>query len=139
MAPYLDPRAYKTYSIHAPLSTHWRPASCAEVDCPNYLHGWRVRVEHLPPELLHTARTSGRRFTELPVRQGETYLVFEPGQACFEAARHRLRLDRPELYAIRDGDTRGNPTGRRVTVSGDQWNDDFGEHQERLADLHKEG
>lgn len=139
MPPRFDPRNYQTYSIHAPLSTHWRKATCVEVACPNYLNGWRVRVEHLPPELLHQARTSGRRYTELAVREGETYLVYEAGQPCFEASTHRARVERPELYVIRDGDARGNPTGRRRQVDGVAWNDDFGEHQERIADLMKEG
>jgi hypothetical protein len=134
-----DPRNYQTYSIHAPLSTHWRSISCAELGCANYLNGWTVRVEHLTPAQLHTCRTSGRRYTELAVREGENYLVYEAGQPCFEASAHVVRVERPELYVIRDGDTRANPTGRRAVVDGATWNDDFGEHQERIADLMKEG
>lgn len=137
--PILDPRGYKTYSIHAPIRTHFRKATCAEVDCPDYTNGWRVRLEILNAEQQVWVRQTGRRFTELPVRQGETYLVFEAGQPCFRATEHRARVEREELYVIRDGDTRGNPTGRVDRVSGQQWNDDFGEHQQRLADLQKEG
>lgn len=137
--PLADPRAYKTYSISAPLATHWRPATCAEVDCPYYLHGWRVRKEHCDEQMLHVIATCGRRYRELAIRQGETYFEFEAGQPCLKASEHRARVERPELYLIRDGDMRGNPTGRRIEVSGTTWNDDFGEHQERLADLQKEG
>lgn len=137
--PLLDPRGYKTYSIHAPLRTHFRKATCAEVDCPDYLHGWRVRLEILNEEQRVWVRQTGRRFTELAVRAGETWLVFEAGQLCFRATEHRARVEREELYVIRDGDTRGNPTGRVDRVSGTQWNDDFGEHQQRLADLQQKG
>ncbi|MEY9876647.1 hypothetical protein ABH931_006157 [Streptacidiphilus sp. MAP12-33] len=137
--PLLDPRGYKTYSIHAPIRTHFRKATCAEVDCPDYLHGWRVRLEILNEQQRVWARQTGRRFTELAVRPGETWLVFEAGQACFRATEHRARVEREELYVIRDGDTRGNPTGRVDRVSGQTWNDDFGEHQQRLADLQQKG
>lgn len=137
--PILDPRGYKTYSIHAPIRTHFRKATCAEVDCPDYLNGWRVRLEILNPEQRVWVRQTGRRFTELPVRAGETWLVFEAGQPCFRATEHRARVEREELYVIRDGDMRGNPTGRVDRVSGQQWNDDFGEHQQRLADLQQKG
>lgn len=137
--PILDPRGYKTYSIHAPIRTHFRKATCVEVDCPDYLNGWRVRLEILNEEQRVWVRQTGRRFTELPVRPGETWLVFEAGQPCFRATEHRARVEREELYVIRDGDTRGNPTGRVDRVSGQTWNDDFGEHQQRLADLQQKG
>ena len=141
IAPKMPAAAYKTYSIAAPLSTHYRPATCSEVDCPRYLNGWRVRVEGLPPELLHAAKTSGRRYRELHVVEGETWLVFEAGQACFLAGEHRKRLDRPELYVVRDGDWRGNPRGTQARrhARPEHWVEDFAEHQDRLASAHGEG
>ncbi len=138
--PALPVQAMKTYSISAPQRTHWRPATCAEVDCPNHLHGWRVRVEGLPPELLHTAKTSGRRYEVLDVTEGETWLVFEPGQVCFQASQHKLPTGRPELYVVRGGDWRGNPTGeRRIHTRPELWVEDFGEHQQRLAEQIERG
>jgi hypothetical protein len=137
--PLLDPHGYKTYSIHAPIRTHFRKATCTEVDCPDYLNGWRVRLEHLNEEQRVWVRQTGRRYTEMAVRPGETWLVFEAGQPCFRATEHRARVEREELYVIRDGDTRGNPTGRVDRVTGQQWNDDFGEHQQRLADAQQKG
>lgn len=105
-------QGYRTFQVVAPLSTHWRAATCQEVDCPQYLGGWRIRVEVLEPQMLHTARTSGRKFSELHVAEGENWLVFEAGQPCFRASEHRKLLDRQEIYIARDGDYRGNPTGR---------------------------
>lgn len=138
--PAMPAGAYKTYQIAAPLSTHHRPATCAEVDCPDYLHGWRVRVETLTPELLHEAKTCGRRFREVPVAPGETWLSYEAGQPCFRAGEHRKRLDRPELFIVRGGDFRGNPLGQsREHARPELWVEDFAEHQGRLADVQRRG
>jgi hypothetical protein len=141
LEPNMPVEAYKTYRIVSPLSTHWRPAQCHEIDCAAYLNGWSVRVEGLPPQLLHTAKNSGRRYVEVHVAEGESWLNFEAGQPCFKQSEHRVRLDdRPELYVVRDGDWRGNPTGRvRKHANAQDWTDDFGEHQQRLADLRARG
>lgn len=139
--PQMGADAYKTYSIVAPVSTHFRKATCAETDCPDYLHGWRVRVEGLPPEMLHAAKTSGRKFVEVQVAAGETWLHYEAGQPCFRAGEHRMRIDKPELFLVRDGDHRGNPRGTRARMHQrpDLWVEDFGEHQQNIADQIERG
>jgi hypothetical protein len=125
---------YKTYQILSPIPTHWVPASCADIDCPQYLKGWRVRVEGLPPEMVHTARTTGRKFTELNISETENWLVFEAGQPCFRASQHKKLLDKQEIFVARDGDFRGNPTGNvRKHTRPEFWLEDFAEHQEQLA------
>lgn len=131
---------YKTFQVMSPLSTHWRKATCAEVDCPQYLKGWKVRVEGLPPEMLHTAKTSGRKFTELHVVEGENWLVFEAGQPCFKASEHRKLLDRQEIYVARDGDFRGNPTGKvRKHTKPEFWIEEMADNQDRLHTVQKRG
>jgi hypothetical protein len=139
--PMLPASARKTYAIRSPLATHTRPATCVEVDCPNYLHGWRVHVEAVGPELAHAARTTGARFREQHVSEGHTYLVFEAGQICFGASRHRIGVGRPQLFVVRDGDRRGNPRGTPVRqhTRPDFWVEDFAEHQQSLADEAKKG
>lgn len=139
--PLMPSEAYKTYAVVSPLSTHWRPATCAEVDCPHYLKGWRTRVETLTPDLLHAAKTSGRRYTVQQVADGETYLVFPAGQSCFAVSRHRMQAGRPPLFVVRDGDYRGNPRGTktRVHMSPDNWLDDFATHQQAIADEIEKG
>lgn len=135
-APLGPPEAYKTYAVVAPVGSHFRPGTCTEVGCPDYLNGWQVRVEGLAPDLLHTAKNSGRKWVERPVAEGETWLVFEAGQPCFRASQHRVRVDRPPLYVVRDGDWRGNPrrTKDRVHHSPANWLDDFATHQQAIAD-----
>lgn len=139
--PLMGPESYKSYVISQPLSTHWRRATCEEIGCRDFLHGWRVRVEGLPPELLHVARTSGRRYSELPVAEGETWLVFDAGQSCFRASEHRAPVGRPPLYLVRDGDRRGNPRGTKARLHQrpESWRDDFAEHQQTLADAQQRG
>ncbi|PRY35335.1 hypothetical protein [Umezawaea tangerina] len=130
----------KTYSIQSPMATHTRPATCAEVDCPNYLRGWRIHVEAVGPELAHTARTAGARFREVQVSEGHTYLVFEAGQTCFGASRHRIDIGRPQFFVVRGGDWRGNPRGEmRQHTKPEFWVEDFAEHQQTLADAQNKG
>lgn len=131
--PLGPPQAYKTYSVAQPLATHWRPATCAEAGCLNYLNGWRVRVEGLTPELLHAATSSGRKFTRQDVAEGETWLVFEAGQPCFAASAHRVLTGRPQRFFERGGDWRGNPRGERRELNPADWLDSFANHQDRLA------
>lgn len=139
--PAMAPEAYKTYEIVVPVATHFRPATCEEVGCPQYAGGWRVRVEGLPPELLHTAKNCGRKWAEQQIAEGETWLIFEAGQRCFQASEHRTRIDKPELYIVRDGDHRGNPRGTkgRLHQRPADWQDDFATHQQGLADAFQEG
>lgn len=139
--PAMASESYKTYEIRVPTATHFRPATCEEVACPQHANGWRVRVEGLPPEMVHTAKNCGRKWTEMHVAEGETYLIFEAGQRCFQASEHRTRLDKPELYLVRDGDYRGNPYGTKARLHQRpaDWQDDFATHQQGLADAFQEG
>lgn len=139
--PLMDAAAYKTYEMRSPLSTHFRPATCAEVDCPHYLNGWRVHLEALTPDLAEAARKSGRRYREERVAEGQTYIVFEPGQQCFRVSQHRARVERPPLYIVRDGDHRGNPRGTKARLHQNpaNWVEDFATHQQAIADEIEKG
>jgi hypothetical protein len=140
--PLMGPESYKTYEMRSPLSTHFRKATCAEAGCEHYLCGWQTRIEGLSPEMIRAAKTSGRKFTEQRIAEGETYLVFEAGQPCFRASTHRMRItDRPPLYVVRDGDWRGNPrrTKARLHQNPEHWVEDFATHQQAIADEIKKG
>ncbi|GHH30265.1 hypothetical protein Srubr_02810 [Streptomyces rubradiris] len=137
----MPPEAYRTFAIVSPVETHMRRATCEEVGCEHYLNGWRVRVENLTPQMLHAARTSGRKYVEHRIAEGETWLVYEAGQPCFKATEHRAPIGRPPLYLVRDGDYRGNPRGTKARLyqRPDQWVDDFATHQQNLADEIRKG
>jgi capsid protein len=137
--PALPAQAFRTFQISAPVASHFRPASCAEVDCPNWLNGWRVQVEKLTPELLHAAKTSGRRHREEPLAPGVTWLVFEAGQPCFRAGQHRTPIGRPELYLVRDGDWRQSYGQARQHTRPEHWVEEMSENQQRLIDAKQRG
>lgn len=139
--PRMGPESYKSYVLAQPLSTHWRRATCEEIGCPDWTHGWRVRVEGLSAEKLYLARTEGGRHRELRIAEGETWLEFEAGQPCFRASQHRAPLGRAPLYVVRDGDARGNPRGTKARLhqKAGFWVEDFAEHQQTLADAQQRG
>jgi hypothetical protein len=142
IVPRLGPEAFKTYQIVAPLSTHFRPATCREVECGGYMRGWKTTVLPNSPQAAYIRRSSGRRFTEAPNESGDGTVVFTfpPGQQCFRASEHRKSLEREPLYVVRGGDFRGDP--RRETphrMRADDWVDDFAEHQQGLADRIEQG
>jgi hypothetical protein len=136
--PQMPVGAYKTYSVRAPLETHWRPATCEEADCPNYLNGWKT-ILPADSDLVEVARHSGRQFTETRTEGGLVEFTFEAGQPCFQTSNHRLPNDRPQLYSVRGGDWRGNLGVIRRHTRGADWVDDFANHQDQLADRLKEG
>ncbi len=126
-----NPADYQRYTIRAPLSTHFRRAACEEVDCPQYRNGWRTRLEVLTPRDRHyVLNESGRRYKLQQVTEGETYAVFEPGQQCFQVSKHRIRIDRPELYVVRDGQT-----VLRRHARADHWVEDLHEYSDKYQEL----
>lgn len=135
--------AMKTYQVLAPPATHFRAATCAEVDCPHHLYGWRTVVD--PGTDLGAAQVefikteSGRRFQSYWDEAGLVTFTFEAGQECF--TRHRLRRDVDALYLVRDGDWRGNPLGTspRRHANADDWVDDFATHQQKLSERLERG
>lgn len=137
--PKMPVQSYKTYGLARPTRTHWRKATCAEVECPPYLHGWATTVLADSGDE-NIIRSSGRKWIRIePLEGGFRRYVFGPGQQCFAAARHRVQLERPGLFVVRDGDWRGNPTGYRRLLTGQQWVEDFGEHQERIVEQFNRG
>lgn len=153
--PRLPASGMKTYALAAPLASHWRPATCEEVDCPSYLQGWKtivdeatelgqrqaayVRSECLDDAQANRPAVGGRRRYREAREAGLTVFTFEAGQRCFAA--HQQPLEREPLYLVRGGDWRGNPRGEpaRRHVRPDDWVDDFAEHQQHLADRLERG
>jgi hypothetical protein len=111
--PKMAPTAYRSFEVRAPLTTHWRSVSCKDVECQHYLNGWISRFDVTTQEGLQWSSAiahSGRKYT-WEKRGNVVTFKFPPGQECFQAP-HKVRTGREELYVVRDGDHRGNPTGR---------------------------
>lgn len=137
--PRMSPQAYKTYRIVAPPATHFRRATCREVDCRAYAFGWvttiDVNTELGAQQANYIRMKSGRAFTVTEV-MGMAVFTFSAGQTCF--AQHTTRLDRPEIFEVRRGDFRGS-TLDRTHANSDDWVDDFANHQDRIAKAIQEG
>lgn len=133
--PIGKPMDYKTYT----LRPRFRRATCIEVNCKHYREGWTFPLDLLKadPQLLYLAKHSGKRYTER-VENGKTYLVYAPGQPCFESVSHKLPIDeRPFMFAgrgdFRTFDRRGLPRDAREHTRIDDWVDDFANHQQKIA------
>lgn len=136
--PQLPSQHFKTYEIVAPLQTHFRKATCAEVECAAYVNGWVTLVPSNSDAALYIrSGASGRRFTEVNDSYdqliGMTEFMFPPGQQCFASDKHRVPLEREPFYIARGGDARGNPMReRRVHTRASDWQEDFAGHLDRV-------
>lgn len=136
--PAMPVGAYQTYSITAPRDATV-VAACEQVACEAWTRGWDSVIDEsteLGQQQATYIRTqSGRTFREMKTEAGLTVFRFEAHQRCF--AEHRTR---PEIYLVRDGDWRGNPTGRqRQHTRPADWVEDMTENQGRLIDLQQKG
>lgn len=122
----------RTFQIDQPLDSHFRRATCAEVECTAAASGWVMGFDLTDPEKAAAARWirdhSGRTFSAA-LTSGKVVLTFPAGQTCF--AKHRVPLEREPFYVVRGGDFRGNPRRERVVhrtadTFVDQWDNDLG-------------
>lgn len=142
--PLMPPQAYKTYVMRRPLATHWSAASCEDVDCPQFLNGWKTIVDEATPlgakQAAYIRSDKTREHKEVRTPDGLTEFYFPAGNACFKRSEHKALNGRPSVYLVKGGDHRGNPLGTKTHVlTADQWRDDFGEHQDKLAEAIKRG
>jgi hypothetical protein len=128
------PSAYKSYGVKLPMSgPDDRPATCAEVDCGPYLNGWKTPLAVLTGDTWSWLKAQGYRWTVERLTDTTGYAVFPPGQSCFKASEHRRPIADPVYTVTRgaQGQWAGPP---RVHKRAADWVEDFGEHQQRLAD-----
>ncbi len=113
-------QAYQTFAVRS-RPDQMVKAVCEQVGCPAWRQGWESVIDERTDlgraQGAYIRGQSGRTFREQLRGDGLTVFRFESGQRCF--AEHQTR---PELYLVRDGDHRGNPTGRRrVHVRPADW------------------
>lgn len=121
----------RTFQIDQPLDSHYRRATCKEVECTAHANGWVMGFDLTDAGQVASARWirdhSGRKFTA-QLTEGRVVLTFAAGQTCF--AKHRVPLGREPFYVVRGGDFRGNPERYRVRHANaddfvDQWENDL--------------
>ncbi len=142
ITPNGRPEDYRTYSLKRPHGTHWRAATCQEVDCPNYLRGWRqvidVEFELGRKQARYIRDHAGRAYTVVSQVGFIITLEFPAGQRCF--SEHRKPLEREPLFFVKGGDYRGNPRAiPTVQRKAADWVDDFGSHQVKIKEQLKKG
>ena len=139
--PGLPAHAVKTFQIRAPLRTHFRPATCAEVQCPAYLNGWRTIVPADSAAAEYIRHDRSRSHAEERRDGGLACFTFGPGQQAFASPEHEHRVpnDREPLYSERGGDWRGNPRREGRELAAADWVDSFANHQIKLAERLERG
>lgn len=161
VVPRVAAAVMTTYSLKAPLATHYRRASCVEVECPDYVNGWASGFNEAEPDEMAAAeyvRTkSGRRFTTHRGHRvdsldgaGQKLLViddvgpltifaFEPGQVCFRAASHHLSLEREPFYVVRGGLPYAPHGSARQHADAEDWIDDLATNLDANRQLRENG
>jgi hypothetical protein len=136
ITPNMPVQSYRTFEIRSPLGSHWTDATCADVDCEHYVHGWTSVVDEstdLGQQQAHYIRhDTSRRHAEERRPDGLTAFAFEAGQRCFAASKHRKPTGRPEVYLSRGGDWRGTTSGPLTHSGPDAWLDEFQTNQDKL-------
>lgn len=126
------------FTLAAPLPTHWRRATCKEVDCPRYVMGFTSVLDESVADLRNAAdwirHNSGMRFVE---RKDGAMTVFEfpAGQECFEgrASGHRIKTDKPEITS------QTTTRGTRRFERGRDFNEAFNEEMYQIERLLERG
>lgn len=140
VAPKLSNDRMQTHTILAPLQTHWRKATCEEVACKPFLEGYGVPLKGLDADdlaLLESfIKVHKMKASKVEITDGEWHYWFAPGQRCLRASSHVRRLDREEIFLVRNGDWRGtDPTQDPITFSSaDSWADHLGTHLDKFKE-----
>jgi hypothetical protein len=128
-----------------PLSTHWRPVSCEEYECDQWVMGWDTVVD-TSTELgkkQHHFLTHDRSRSYTMTKEGFTLVRFHygPGNRPFAGPKHdhKVRVARQPNLLVVGGDWRGNPNRTPTTVhcNPEDWADDFANHQNKLANAQR--
>jgi|SRR5690242_9178410 len=134
---------HKTYRVKAPLATHWEPyppqqqadgTACLNSGCAPYRTGWQLRWESLDEQQRYDATHCGRPYQFLEVSATEHLLDYPPGTPCFRASTHRRRIDKPEIFVVRDG-----MSAPRIHTRPEDWVDDLQNHTDRVQTARERG
>jgi hypothetical protein len=114
-------RTSNTFSASRPIGTHWRIASCKEVDCLHYLAGWQTKIDISTvlgrEQYDYIINKSGKKGTGKKMGNMVTF-EFSPGQKCFRE--HKIPLERDPILSVQKG------YDRRIVRPG-EWHDEMNE------------
>lgn len=143
------PPNMKNYVILAPPATHFRPSTCAEVQCDRFVNGWETHLDVATKDGLEAAEwiesgKHGNQYTKWRA-EGSTIVVFrfppfQPRIFGIEHREHRVKLDRPEWFGVRDVDTGWQLKLHSGAENGARdWTHDFATNQDLVAAKRREG
>ncbi len=133
LQPHLPVQAMQTYRISRPTATHTRPATCEEVDCPDFVKGYVVRLPRGDGRIALLRDAAAGRIDGLKRSMREVTGVDSAEQEflmngpCLKATQHRAPVDRPEIYLVRGGDWRANTGLIRKHTRPEHWVEDMQE------------
>lgn len=125
-------RAHRTYGYKQPLQSHFRLASCQEVNCVDLRNGWSVRLAADMVDHINFIRSLKRYYTFTErTENGEVVFDFPPGAGprCFKWKSHRVRNDRPPLFVVR-----GSYIETYQHERGEDWVEDFQGHLDKVRE-----
>ena len=120
------------YQATFPLESHWRQASCKEIDCPNYVMGWVTKIEVGSDMDSYIREVSKGKKYKL-IREGDlNAYYFESGQECFkgQAGQHRIKLERG-AWLTKNAPIRSPLFLEQKAMDVDKWIDEFNEDSYR--------
>lgn len=137
------PPAFKNYVILSPRATHFRPATCAEVQCRAFASGWETHLDESTSDGAELAawirgRSHGNQYSEWRA-EGSTITVFrfppfQPRPFGPEHRQHVIKTDRPDIFAVRDISTGFQLQQHTGAGNGARdWVDDFATNQDKVA------
>jgi hypothetical protein len=138
----------KSFSLLQPLDTHYRIATCAEVECKGYRSEMTVTFDLTNAQHVSDANWlrnhSGLRFTYFMLdNERKVRFVIPAGQTCLESRLrpHRVPLERDPFMVVRGGDVfRGNPTGMTHThTSPESFVDEWATDLDKLKTVQERG
>lgn len=135
-----------THAFIAPIQTHFRPATCAEVECDEYVKGFMLiadeRTDLGIAQVAYVRTDRDRSPSSIERREdGLTYVTYPPGTRPFAGPRHDhvVPLEREPVFYSHGGDFRAETTQRRVFDRPDQWVDDFATHLDDINSTRERG
>jgi len=137
--PVLPVRAMQTYKVSRPAATHSRPATCEEVECPDFVKGYVVRLPRGDDRIALLREAAAGRVDGLKRSMADVTgidsaeQVFLMNGPCLKATQHRVPIDRPEIYLVRGGDWRANLGLIRKHARPEHWVEDMQESLDATA------
>jgi hypothetical protein len=147
LVPDAGPEQFVTHKVSAPIHSHWRPATCEEFECDDFVYGFvftcDTSTELGQSQYYYLTHDRSRRYSMQRVGPQMVKFVYGPGFRGFGNAHasHRVPIGRPPLYLVAEGDFRGNPRGvpTRVHRNVEDFVDHSWSHFDKLKTIYERG